>query len=377
MNNQQFLSQNYAMIVDNLDDAVIAVDQHGIIEVFNPAAQNFTGRSDKKSLGQSLFKCFAHQETLCHLIRIVLRDGRSISDHETITLRGHDPKNKKPVSVTVSPIFSDTGQQQGAVIILHDLTQIRSLENAIRHADRLSMVGTMAAGLAHEIKNPLGGIKGSAQLMQMEFGPEDELQEHTQLIIREVERINRIIEELLSLSRPRQVENRAVNLNQLLDEVVTLQTNSSSDRSITIGFHPDPSIPELIADRDLLVRLFLNLIKNACEATADNTSVRIETRIDANYHLGLPGNRPTPMVQINIYDRGPGIPKDEIQKIFTPYYTTKSGGSGLGLAICQKIISDHDGLLHFYDLPNGGTMTQVSLPLRQNTSPDSIHESLK
>ncbi len=94
MNNQQFLSQNYAMIVDNLDDAVIAVDQHGIIEVFNPAAQNFTGRSDKKSLGQSLFKCFAHQETLCHLIRIVLRDGRSISDHETITLRGHDPKNK-------------------------------------------------------------------------------------------------------------------------------------------------------------------------------------------------------------------------------------------------------------------------------------------
>lgn len=361
-------SQNYAIILDNLDDAVIAVDQQGIITVFNPAAQHFTGRSDKKSLGKSFFKCFERQETLCRLTRIVLDEGRSISDHETVSIKSTGRLKNRPVSVTVSPIFSTPGPQQGAIIILHDLSQVRSLEKAIRHADRLSMVGTMAAGLAHEIKNPLGGIKGSAQLMQMELSDSEDLQEYTKLIIREVERINRIIEELLNLARPKPVSSRAVNLNQLLDEVVNLQQHSIRDRSVTLKFRPDPSIPDIYGDRDLLVRLFLNLVKNACEATADDTEVVVESRIDAEYHLSLPGSPPTPMVQINIYDQGPGIDEEELQKIFTPYYTTKTGGTGLGLAICQKIVSDHDGLLHFNNRPDGGTLTKVSLPLRQKSS---------
>lgn len=371
MNSQLFPSQNYSMILDNLDDAIIAVDQQGIISVFNPAAQHFTGMSEKKSIGQSFFDCFEIQVTLCRLTRIVLEEGRSISDRETVTLYSRSTKKRRPVSVTVSPIFSNQGPQQGAIIILHDLTQVKSLENTIRHADRLSMVGTMAAGLAHEIKNPLGGIKGSAQLMQMDFEEGDELMEHTQLIIREVDRINRIIEELLNLAKPRSVEIQSVNLNQLLDEVVLLQNHSSCARNIEIKLHPDPSIPDIPGDRDLLIRLFLNLIKNACEATADETEVRVESRIDSEYHLSLPGSQPTSMVQINIYDKGPGISKVELQKIFTPYYTTKSGGSGLGLATCQKIISDHDGLLHFTDLPAGGTLTQVSLPLKPNKPTDN------
>lgn len=367
MNHNKFSSLNYAMIMDNLDDAVIAVDQQGTINLFNPAAQNFTGMSEKQSLGQSFFNCFHNQETLCFMTRTVLDEGRSISDHETVTLEGRARKRKKPVSVTVSPIFSTSGPQQGAVIILHDLTQVRSLEEAVRHADRLSMVGTMAAGLAHEIKNPLGGIKGSAQLLAMEFDRSSELQEHTQLIVREVERINRIIEELLDLSRPRKAESEQVNLSQLLDEIVSLQKHSVTERGITIKLQLDPSIPDIPGDRDLLVRLFLNLVKNACEATGDNTNVLVESRIEAEYHLSLPGSLPTPMVQVNIYDRGPGIPKSELQKIFTPFYTTKTGGSGLGLAVSQKIVTDHDGLLHFNERPEGGTLTKVSLPLRQHT----------
>lgn len=368
MNQLSFLSDNYTMILENLDDAVIAVDPQGVMNVFNPAAQHFMGKSEKKCLGQSFFEIFAHQKTLCRLIRIALKDGRSISDHETVSLIKKEKPRKRPVSVTVSPLFSAAGPQQGAVIILHDLTQVRALEDAIRHADRLSMVGTMAAGLAHEIKNPLGGIKGSAQLMQMEIDTDDELQEHTQLIIREVERINRIIEELLNLSRPRKIELDAVNLNRLLNEVVTLQGNVTDERDITVKLQPDPSIPEISGDRDLLVRLFLNLIKNACEATADGTEVLVESRIDAEYHLSLPGNRPTPMIQVNIYDQGPGISEAELQKIFTPYYTTKTDGSGLGLTICQKIVSDHDGLLHFSNSPEGGTITRVSLPFRQRSA---------
>lgn len=368
MSHKSFVPQNFAMILDNIDDAIIAVDQQGIINLFNPAAEHFSGRSEKQSLGKPFSECFAEQETLCYMTRVVLEEGRSISDHETITLQASPRSKKRPVSVTVSPIFSSPGPQRGAVIILHDLTQVRSLEDAIRHADRLSMVGTMAAGLAHEIKNPLGGIKGSAQLLQMEFDQHSELQEHTQLIIRETERINRIIEELLNLSRPRSVESESVNLSRLLDDVVRLQKHSAMvmERGIRIKLELDPSIPAIPGDYDLLVRLFLNLVKNACEATGDDTEVLIESRIAAEYHLSLPGNRSTPMVQISIHDQGPGISETELAKIFTPFYTTKSSGSGLGLAICQKIVSDHHGLLHFNQQPEGGTLARVSLPLRQD-----------
>ncbi len=366
MNKTRFLPQHYAMILDNLDDAVIAVDQQGIINLFNPAAQHFTGLSEKQSLGRSFCDCFRQHEILCRLIRIVLEEGRSISDHETVVLRTPGNKRKRPVSVTVSPVFSTAKPQQGAVAILHDLTQVRSLEETVRHADRLSMVGTMAAGLAHEIKNPLGGIKGSAQLLQMELEHNSELIEHTELIVREVDRINRIIEELLNLSRPRKVAFEAVNLSLILDEVIAVQKHSAAERGVKILLRPDPSIPDIPGDRDMLFRLFLNLIKNACEATADDTTVLVESRIEAEYHLSRPGAAPSPMVQVRIHDRGPGIATTELGKIFTPFYTTKTGGSGLGLAICQKIVTAHDGLLHFNELPEGGTRTQISLPLRQH-----------
>ena len=255
----------YEMILENIDDAVIAVDQQGIINVFNPAAQNFTGLSEKQTVGRSFFDCFDWQESLCSLLTSSLNSGRSISDHETVTLPQSSQRRERPVSVTVSPVYSTSGTQQGAVIILHDLTQVRSLEDAVRHADRLTMVGTMASGLAHEIKNPLGGIKGSAQLMQMELQDHAELQEYVDLIIKETERVNRIIEELLDLARPRKKTISSVNVSKLLDQLVKLQATASHARGIVFRWQLDPSIPEIPGDEDLLTRLFLNLIKNACE----------------------------------------------------------------------------------------------------------------
>lgn len=360
---QPLTPPEYRMFLENIDAALIGITQQGRISLFNPAAEDFTGLSEKNSLGQSFFDCFSHQKTLCYLVRTTLDEGRSISDHETIILKAFDRRQERPVSVTVSPMLPSSGPQQGAIIILHDLTQVRSLESAARHADHLSMVGNLASGLAHEIKNPLGGIRGAAQLLQMELEERCDLREYTELIIRESERVNRIIEELLDLSRPRPSCLQPVNLNQLLDEVVQLQKNTVIERGITFRRRLDPSIPEIPGDADLLTRLFLNLVKNACEASPDDSEILLETRIDSEYHLSLPGSRPTTMVQIRISDQGPGIPRDKLEQLFTPFYTTKSGGSGLGLPICQKIVSNHGGLLHFHDRSGGGTRVQISLPL--------------
>ena len=329
MTQEQLTPLEYEMILENIDDAVIAVDQNGIITLFNPAAQNFTGLSEKQTVGKTFSECFDWQESLCYLLNTSLTTGRSISDHETVTLSQSDKRRERPVSVTVSPIFSSSGSQLGAVIILHDMTQVRSLEDAVRHADRLTMVGTMASGLAHEIKNPLGGIKGSAQLLQMELGENNEIQEYVSLIIKETERVNRIIEELLDLARPRKACISPVNISKLLDQQVKLQSSASHQKGIVFKWQLDPSIPEIPGDEDLLTRLFLNLIKNACEANPENSEIVIASRIDAEYHLSLPGARPTPMVQIRISDQGPGISPEQREQILTPFYTTKSGGGAV------------------------------------------------
>lgn len=370
INEQPPSPQEYAMILENIEDAVIALDQLGAINLYNPAAQNFTGISEKQCLGQLFFDRFKHQKVLCYLVRTTLNEGRSISDHEAVVLRMPGTK-PRPVSATASPIFTTAGTQHGAVLILRDLTQVRTLEETVRRADRLSMVGTMAAGLAHEIKNPLGGIKGAAQLLQMELGEDSELQEYTQLMIREAERVNRIIEELLDLSRPRQARTGKVNISQILDEIVMLQKQAFADRTIRFKLRLDPSIPDISGDRDLLVRLFLNLIKNAGEASPDGEKITIESRIDSEYHMSFPGARPTPMVQISINDRGEGIPQQQLERVFTPFYTTKDGGSGLGLPICQKIITDHGGFMQIVNCPEGGTSVRVSLPLLSSQDTDA------
>ena len=359
--------QEYAMILENIEDAVIALDQQGKISLLNPAAQHYTGLSEKQSLGRLFFERFNHQPTLCYLTRTALEESRSISDHEAVVLRMPGTKHR-PCSVTVSPIFTNSGVQKGVVLILRDLTQVRTLDEAVRRADRLSMVGTMAAGLAHEIKNPLGGIKGAAQLLQMELADNHELQEYTELVIRESDRVNRIIEELLDLSRPRQEQNRAVNISQVLDEIVMLQKQAFADRGIDFKLQLDPSIPAISGDRDQLIRLLLNLIKNAGEASPDNDIIIIESRIDSEYHMSFPGARPTPIVLITINDNGPGIPQKLLEQVFTPFFTTKIGGSGLGLAICQKIITDHGGFMHINNRSNGGASVKVSLPLLRNSN---------
>jgi two-component system nitrogen regulation sensor histidine kinase GlnL len=194
-------------------------------------------------------------------------------------------------------------------------------------------------------------------------------------MIREVERINAIIEELLDLAKPRQPKIELVNISQILDEIMLLQKQALGSRRIAFQLNLDPSIPPTYADRDLLIRLFLNLIKNAGEAAPEGGEIMVETRIDSEYHLSRPGGRSIPLVMITISDNGPGIPQEVMERIFTPFFTTKTSGNGLGLAICQKIITDHGGFLKIAPRPEGGTAVKVSLPLVRKPPENTLTES--
>lgn len=355
-------AQIHVRVVENIDRAVIALDCDGRIALFNPAAQNMSGLSERQTLGKSFETLFAGQDGLLYLVRLAIREGRSVSDQENIVLR-RAIGAPIAVSVTVSPLYDERGEREGVVLILRDLTRIRELEEAVRRADRLSMLGALAAGLAHEIKNPLGGIKGAAQLLALELDATSGLHEYTTVMIRETERINGIIEELMNLTTSRPTLIQPVDLGRLLDEQVLLQREAWKGKGVVFTLDLDPSIPPLPGDEQLLIRLFLNLIKNAAEAITGTGRVEIATRVAADLHLQQPGSRLAPMIQVEIRDSGQGIAQADLDTIFTPFYTTKERGSGLGLAICQKIVVEHRGFMKFESSPGNGTTVTVHLPL--------------
>jgi len=361
--NPENLPEFYANVIDSVGDGVIVLNPEGEVTLMNPVAEEMVGVSRRISRGRKFSVLFKEEAALLEMAEKSSGSGMSISDHENIILKKGG--RLTPLSVTVSPLLLADGVRAGTIVLLKDLTNIRDLEEAVRKADRLSALGTLAAGLAHEIKNPLGGIRGAAQLLEMELAEDDELRDCTKVILKEVQRVNRIVEELLDLSSPRSLNLVGVNLHKILAHIVFLQQQATEGKSITFQRHLDPSIPPILADEARITQLFLNLIKNAVEAVGDNGVIEITSRIVSEYSMTQKGERRSRMVAIEVIDDGAGIPQDEMESLFTPFYTTKEKGTGLGLAICQKIVAEHRGMIRVDSKEGRGTVFTIMLPLIQ------------
>ncbi len=361
--NPEHLPEFYANVIDSVGDGVIVLDRDGRVILMNPVAEELAGVSRRISLGQSFAVLFREDSLLLEMAEKCAASGMSISDHENIVLKRGG--RITPLSVTVSPLLLADGSRAGTIVLLKDLTNIRDLEAAVRKADRLSTIGTLAAGLAHEIKNPLGGIRGAAQLLEMELSEDDELRECTGVVLKEVQRVNRIVEELLDLASPRSLNLVGVNLHKILAHIVFLQQQATEGKSITFQRQLDPSIPPILADEGRLTQLFLNLIKNAVEAVGDNGVIVIASRVVAEYSMTQKGERRSRMVAVEISDDGCGMTRQELENLFTPFYSTKDKGTGLGLAICQKIVAEHRGMIRVESVEGRGTTFTIMLPLVQ------------
>lgn len=352
----------YANVIDSVGDGVIVVDDTGIITFLNPAAEELTGVSRTMAQGVQFATVFKGEELLREMVSKSSTTGMSISDHENIMLyrSGHPT----PVSATTTPLMLASGEKVGTILLLRDLTSIRELEEAVRTADRLAALGTLAAGLAHEIKNPLGGIKGAAQLLEKELPPDSELLDYTRIMIKETQRVNRIIEELLALTTPRRLKLSKVNLHRVIGDILALQKSSAAEQT-RFQQQFDPSIPPILADEEQLTQLFLNLIKNAVEAVSEGGLIRISSRVLSDYTMTKKGEQRQRMVAVEVSDNGPGMTRELVDQLFTPFFTTKSRGTGLGLALCHKIVTEHRGMIKVASEPGKGTTFTVTLPLIQ------------
>jgi PAS domain S-box-containing protein len=354
---------NFQAVLAGLPDAVIAVDEALRVVFWNAAAEELTERSARRMEGRVLKEVLPPDASLVRRLSETLSMGLSRSETETHLER---PDHRSlPVSIVTAPLFDRAGRVEAAVAVVRDLSRIRQLEAEVRRGETLAAAGRMAVGLAHEIRNPLGAIRGAVQLLGRELGEASPLQEYTSVLLTEVDRVNRIIEMLLDLARPVTIRPAPVNLHQLLERVALLTEESARERSVTIVRRYDPSLPPILGDEDRLVQVFHNLVRNGIEAMKDGGQLTLATRVSMNPLFGKVdmGSGQRSMVEVQVLDEGSGIPPAARARIFDPFFTTKERGLGLGLAICHQIMEQHRGAIQIDSIEGHGTTVTCFLPI--------------
>ena len=346
------MAQSSDRILDALTTAIVLVDGADAILYLNNAAEGLLGISNKRAVGKLLPGLLPGLEDISDLCLRARERQRSFGQTLHIASMQHDGSELE-LSARVSPW---TDSQPDAVIVeFFDITARHQLdrENALiaqRGASR-----RMLRQLAHEIRNPLGGLRGAAQLLEGELD-DPSLHEFTRIIIGEADRLEGLVAGLLGPgSRP---DRQQVNVHEILEHIATLTRSAAPELTLLRDY--DPSLPELLLDRDQLTQAFLNLARNASQATDDAGTVTLRTRVATNHALN--GRHYKLVALIEVEDDGPGVPVEIADTIFYPLVTGRKDGTGIGLPLAQDLVNRHDGLIEFVSQP-GKTVFTVSLPV--------------
>ncbi len=341
-------------ILENLSNAVLCLDAALKVVYMNPACEVLFGISSRYAEGLPLAQAIPHMAQQNEQLHETLFSGHAYTARE-LTL----PKGSESVTVdcTVTPLINNDGGH-GLLLELMPLDrhlrisrddQLLAQHEASRHVVR---------GLAHEIKNPLGGLRGAAQLLERELDTEA-LKEYTQVIIGEADRLQNLVDRLLGPNKPPELE--AINIHEPLERVRQLVAAELGEHiQITRDF--DPSIPVIVADAEQLIQVFLNIIRNAVQAVGDEGHIVLRTRTQRRFTIGSQNHRL--VVRVDIVDDGPGVEAEMIEQIFYPMVTSRAEGSGLGLSIAQSLINAHGGLIECHSKP-GETVFSIFLPLEK------------
>jgi two-component system sensor histidine kinase HydH len=335
-------------VMTSLPVGLIALDKNGKIAFYNSSVERITGLNLDQARGKEPDSILPSH--FCGL-------KESLDRGETIFEKEMECKFSDgefiPVSISASKIVNEEGKYVGQVLIIRDLGEVRRLQDEIRRTEKLVAIGGLAAGVAHEIRNPLSSIKGIASYYENKFEDDSEDREMAGVMIEEVDRMGRVISELLDFARPPKLNLKSSNVNDLLMHSARLVQQEAAAKNVQLQLDLSSSSIEADVDPDQLTQCFLNLYLNALQAMGNGGHLTITSTIK---------NRD--IVAIDIEDNGPGISTDDLNKIFDPYYTTKATGTGLGLAIVHKIIEAHRGLIKVHSDTGQGTVFSITIPLK-------------
>jgi signal transduction histidine kinase len=354
------------MLVENLASGVIAADRTGLVTVFNREAQRITRQAPSQVLRHPINTL---PETLAALLRKTLDQGYGLRDQE-LTLQG--PGNDDtPIRVSSSVFHGHTGKILGAFLVVNDLTTVKQLEHQVRRTDRLASLGTLAAGMAHEIKNPLVSLKTFTQLLPERYEDADFRETFFSLVGSEIKRIDGIVNQLLRFSRPAKPNLQPTSLHAMLENTLRLMAQQMRQKNIRLVQQFDAHDDTAHADSDQLSQAFVNLFLNAIEAMQGGGTLTVKTanRSSKGFPAGLWEDRQGASIVVIVHDTGEGIPPETVPHIFDPFFTTKSQGTGLGLSVAHGIVQEHRGLIDVRSERGTGTTFTVVLPLVTEGSP--------
>jgi len=332
-------------VLDSLNDPVIVVDGNGDIVYLNAAGQDFLRTSQAVLVGTNLQDLIPQDSPILSTVDRSRRIGSPMTVHG---VRLSTPRvGEHTVSVTASPMID---RPDRIVLQFNEQSIAGQMDHATTQQGAVRSVTALAAMLAHEVKNPLSGIRGAAQLLETMVPAED--RQLTRLITEETDRIVKLVEGMEIFSDRPALDRRPVNIHEVLDRVADLARNGFAKRARVVVSY-DPSLPPVLGDRDQLIQIFLNLVKNACESAREGSAADPEVAISTAYRhgvrLAVPGieARVHLPLMVSVRDNGNGISDDLKPHLFDPFITTKSGGSGLGLPLVAKLVSEHGGVIDF------------------------------
>lgn len=354
---------------------VIAMDRSGRIVSANPTAARLLGYTPEELLGQESARVFRAPRGEGHVQPGACAAPEEAREVEVATRNG----DALPISLRRLPLEGEGGRLDGTVAVFHDLRVEKAREEQWRRRDRLASIGALAAGVAHEIRNPLTGIGTSAQILKRRLESGDPRAPFADLILEEVTRLDRIVTSLLQFARPAAPRLRRESLLPALDKALALVQELAVRQNVQVRVDRSDAIPEIYVDHDQILQVLLNVLMNALQALEAGGEIRLTVRIARKRaaersQLGrratdrLESPRETPPVdvlELRIQDNGPGIPAAALARVFDPFFTTRAQGSGLGLSICQSIVREHGGVISIESVVGQGTAVIIDLPVEK------------
>ncbi len=359
-------SEHARSVIQNITDGIIGVDRTCRIRTWNRAMVERYGIAESEVLGRDLFEAFPalEREGLRGELERLLSGERKeffLRNFEHETLR----RGRVTLNIRGSVLPGPTGEVDGAVLAIEDVTERVALEREMQQAEKLVVVGQLAAGIAHQIGTPLNVISGSAEYLMMEWGTDRPRPHELEIIVAQTDRITTLIQQLLNFARPARMTMQPVKLNDLLREVVGLTEHQIAKERITLRTELQADLPDIQGDPNQLEQAFLNIVINAWHAMPAGGTLSLRTRSTSAAHRPRRAGPRIPMgVEVTIADTGIGIPAEHLPRIFDPFFSTKGvgKGTGLGLAITRRILEDHRGTIGVSSEVGRGTTFTIWLP---------------
>lgn len=351
------------IMLDQLVSGVIVASPERKIALFNHEAQRITDIDEHGAIGESIDVL---PRPIIHALDATLEKQVGVRNVDATLFTQDSEEESASIRMGSAFLFGHDSKPVGALLVFTDMTELKSLEEQVRRSDQLSSVGTLAAGMAHEIKNPLVTIKTFTQLLPKRYADEDFREDFASLVAHEVERIDSIVNELLSFSKPAKPHLIPMNLHETVEQTLKLMSEQLSQKNIALKNTCRAGKAAILGDARLLSQALVNLVLNAIEAIDDGGHITVGS-INC-MHLFATGAKPgNPIakncIRLQVSDTGAGIAQESLQKIFDPFFTSKSDGTGMGLSVSHGIIREHHGVIEVESEPEKGSTFYIYIPL--------------